>query len=50
MPAPEELIETLDLNPPMLYINDEERRFMLLLAPILTRSPAPSNALLMYTG
>ena len=31
--------EDIDLNPPMLYINDEERDFMLLLAPILTRSP-----------
>ncbi len=35
----EEEIDNLDLNPPMLYINEEERRFMLLLAPILTRSP-----------
>jgi hypothetical protein len=35
----EEDIDNLDLNPPMLYINEEERRFMLLLAPILTRSP-----------
>ncbi|MEM7183268.1 MAG: hypothetical protein AAF518_20315 [Spirochaetota bacterium] len=31
--------EDIDLNPPMLYINDEEREFMLQLAPILTRSP-----------
>lgn len=31
--------DDLDLNPPILYINDEERNFMQLLAPILTRSP-----------
>lgn len=31
--------EEIDLNPPTLYINQEERNFLLALAPILTRSP-----------